>query len=314
MGSNQEKCTIGGVREHSKLIEALREKLTKRNNHGAIEEIKVDNLSARMLPKQGKLNQPFFHIKLHAKKQENSNETWTTTLAMRKDNLYIVGFTGKDGKWFMLVDRQRPLQKECSSTKLDWDVRYKSIMNLKVQDQVKRTLSNTRLGMAFANRAVRRLSQYPDHEYEDENLTRLGLAGLIVLICESARMESIHKELQSSDEWDTKGVLIEKDVLDYIWDWGTVSAALILWQKRGYAKDGYPGDSSLRDALGIRLVLNSDNVQVGARVEIIAVSTENIHATSIKVIDDKNIQARAIYDHEGRQLDQVPMISNPIRT
>ncbi|CAL4899631.1 unnamed protein product [Urochloa decumbens] len=310
------RYTVGKLTEYHKFIEALREKLAKRKRKADVykEEIKVDDLSAAVLPKRGELGKQdkLLHIELHARKQNRSNGSWTTTLAMRKDNLYIVGFTGKDGKWFELAESRCPLREEYHSTLLHWDVRYKTIMNLKAQDQVRRTLSETRLGKAFAIRAVRRLSQYypdhdykdeyyPDHNYKDENPTGLGLAGLIVLICESARMETICKEFQKNKkEWDKKGVLIKRDVLDYIWNWGTLSAGLMRWKKHDY-KEEYQGHSHLRDALDLRLVLNSENIEGGARVEIFAVSV-NFDVTSITVTDGANPNGYPIYNHEGKSI------------
>lgn len=302
------RYTVGGIDEYRLFIKALREKLTKRKD-GSNEEIKVGDHCIPVLPSEKELMKMkdkqdplLLHIELHAKaKKQNSNGSWTTTLAMRKDNLYIVGFTGKGGKWFELAESRCGLPKEYHATLLTWDTSYKSIMNLQDQDQVKRMMRNTRLGKAFAMRAVRRLSQYPDHDYNDENPTRLGLAGLIVLICESARMETICNEFQNKHKWGGKGVVINDKVLERIWDWGTVSAALRRLKKHDY-KEEYSGAYDLRAALDLRLVLNSKNVRGGARVEIFAVSA-NFNVTSI-IVNDSNGNDHIIY----KQMEQVPMI------
>ena len=64
-------------------------------------------------------------------------------------------------------------------------------MKLNDNDQVKKTLKSTKLGKAFAERAVRRLSRYCRVENNDDIPVRLGLAGLIVMICEAARFRPL---------------------------------------------------------------------------------------------------------------------------
>lgn len=49
------RYTIGGTKEYREFIEDLRKMLAKRKD-GSIEEIKVGELSAAVLPKQGELN------------------------------------------------------------------------------------------------------------------------------------------------------------------------------------------------------------------------------------------------------------------
>ena len=74
-----------------------------------------------VLPKQqgGKQPERWIHIKLSAKKGGKES---TTTLVIRDDNLYVKGFTGKDGKWFELCEDREPagekLPPEYKATKL----------------------------------------------------------------------------------------------------------------------------------------------------------------------------------------------------
>jgi hypothetical protein len=315
--------TIRGIKQHNDFIMKLREKLAKRKKDRSgsieVEEVNYGNLSVPVLPnlndlvpgnRKKTLNEEnkqdlLLLIELRAEKGDNRNGYWATTLAMRKDNLYIVGFTGEGGMWFELDDGRgsRPLPTGYSATPLGWDVHYRSIMNLKDQDQVKETLSKTRLGAAFAKRAVRRLSQYPVLDYNDKNLTGLGLAGLLVLICESARMDTIRRVFAKHGVW-ARGVLLEENELDCIWEWGTVSAALMRYKKHGYKRD-YEGNSDLLHRMDIRLVNNSDNVEGGARVEISAVSTD-FRVSEVTVIDNVNTNGCIICNQDERQTEQVP--------
>ncbi|KAL6591826.1 hypothetical protein ACP70R_049689 [Stipagrostis hirtigluma subsp. patula] len=319
--------TIGDGNGYHKFIEDLRENLTTRKN-GSIEYVTAGDLSSPVLPKLKDLDKQdrWLHIELHAKQQssnlraekqssnlsaekqsnnlsaekQSSNEWWTTTLAMRRDNLYVCGFTGKDGEWFELDDTD-PLPKEYDAKPSGWKVSYESMMNLNDRDQVKQLLGGTSLGKAFAKRAVRRLSRYPALDYDDKNPTGLGLAGLIVLICESARMECILQAFPPK-KWDGnfgKGVLVDPQVLDNIWNWGNMSAALIRWKNSGPEWDrrcyvSTPGEALVR----VRLVQNSEDIASSgvAMVEILAVSA-NFDVVSIKVTSDRG-DKDTIYNQE----------------
>ncbi|KAL6600619.1 hypothetical protein ACP70R_045419 [Stipagrostis hirtigluma subsp. patula] len=326
--------TIGDGNGYHKFIEDLRENLTTGDLY-----VTAGDLSSPVLPKLKDLDKQdrWLHIELHAKQQssnlraekqssnlraekqstnlsaekqsnnlsaekQSSNVCWTTTLAMRRDNLYVCGFTGKDGEWFELDDTD-PLPKEYDAKPSGWKVSYESMMNLNDRDQVKQLLAGTSLGKAFAKRAVRRLSRYPALDYDDKNPTGLGLAGLIVLICESARMERI-LEAFPPKKWDVnfgKGVLVDPQVLDNIWNWGNMSAALIKWKNSGYKKewDRRCYVSTPGEALGrVRLVQNYGDIDGSgvAMVEILAVSA-NFDVVSIKVTSDRG-DKDTIYNQE----------------
>lgn len=142
----------------------------------------------------------WIHIKLIAKDAE-------TTLVIRDDNLYVKGFTGEGGQWFELwekrEDNNEKLPPEYSAKQL-WGFKYDNLMKLNDNEQVKATLKNTKLGKAFAETAVLRLSRYCPEGVEnnkDDIPVRLGLAGLIVMICESARFKPILDHIAGADCW-----------------------------------------------------------------------------------------------------------------
>ncbi|KAL6591860.1 hypothetical protein ACP70R_049723 [Stipagrostis hirtigluma subsp. patula] len=303
--------TIGNGHGYREFIEDLRQKLATRKD-GTIEYFTAGKPSA-VLPTLKQLmdeqDHQWLHIELHTKKQ-SSNESWTTTLAIRRDNLYVVGFTGEGSKWFQL-DSTNPLPEEYHATPLEnWGVKYREIMKLDHIDQVKRLLGGVSLGKAFAKRAVRRLARYPALDYDDDNPTWPGLAGLIVLICESARMEPIFQTF--APKWDRnsgKGVLVNTQDLGNIWNWGNMSAALMKWKNSDYKEvwDRRCYVSTSGEALHrVRLVLNSRNIDGPgvARVEILAVST-NFDVVSIDVTDEEGLKD-TIYKDEDQGKEQFP--------
>ncbi|KAM3405675.1 hypothetical protein ACQJBY_008280 [Aegilops geniculata] len=195
-------------------------------------------------------------------------------------------------------------------------------MNLTNKDQVKKTLTSTRLCKAFAVRAVGRLwgyrilgeddeNSYPiwdkddekwflSKEKIDENLTRLSLAGLIVMICEAARMNPFLDTIAGG--WD-RGTGLTSRLFDIMWDWGSMSAALLKWKKTG--KWPIKCRHGLGTALAsINLVLDSTDVTGSGPtwVEIIAISSD-FPVISITVIDEGKCKHR-VYQQETEQVHQ----------
>jgi len=192
---------IGGRDSYKDFINRLRDLFAHRKD-GIREYIQEENKGNPVLGKQQGGTQPerWIHIKLIAKDAE-------TTLVIRDDNLYVKGFTGEGGQWFELwekrEDNNEKLPPEYSAKQL-WGFKYDNLMKLNDNEQVKATLKNTKLGKAFAETAVLRLSRYCPEGVEnnkDDIPVRLGLAGLIVMICESARFEPILDHIAGADCW-----------------------------------------------------------------------------------------------------------------
>lgn len=313
--------TIGDEKSYIDFIKDLRDKLENRDTHGVVEDIfKNDNNRGahRVLDKltQGKAAQ-WIRIKLRA--GENS-----TVLAVRKHNVYIKGFTGKEDKrkrWFELPEGNNAdwmkLPGKYKAKMLvagGWSVSYSGVMKLNDLEQVKKTLSNTRLGKAFAERAVGRLSSYPDVVANNDNIpVRLALAGLMVMICEAARMNPCLDAIAGG--W-TRGTGLTTRMKNIIWDWSNMSAALLKWKEDGYRKWPYQRTDSPGHALSsVYLVLNTSARIEGtnrAWVEIFSVKA-NFHpdGMTVKVFDGEN-EGHIIYQKEKQQGEQVP-IYNIIR-
>lgn len=251
-----------------------------------------------MLPEQQCQKQPdrWIHIKLIAEGKDE--EPSTITLVIRDDNLYVKGFMNQVGKWFELCGqddmREEMLPpKPYNATELKcWGFMYPGLMNLSDRQQVQKTLKSTRLGKAFAEKAVRKLSAYEYDPKDEKNdlPVRLRLAGLIMMICEAARMDPFLNNF--ADNWNKEKGL-EPKLSGFIWKWGNMSAALLKWRECRFWNKSC-GVESFNDALkDVQLVLESDNINGhgGAHVEILNVSA-NFEVHRINVIDEAQHEHR----------------------
>ena len=164
----------------------------------------------------------WIHIELQV---VSGQETWYTTLAVRDDKCYGVGFVSQSGVWYDLGNRRgdRALPPEYNSVLLDWGVSYKDILDVSSWDEVVEELDSARPGNNdFAQKAVRTLSRYP-YVQEGDN-TRLAVAGLFIMVCESAKFNPLRKHFV--DGWDN-GTGFPLQLMNYIRNWGHVSRALL---------------------------------------------------------------------------------------
>jgi hypothetical protein len=147
-----------------------------------------------LLPKQRPTIQParWLYIKLQV---VEDSETSSTTLVMCDDSLFVFGFINQQGDLYELGDpRSLRMQHYNKPAKpLDWGNSYKSILEARTYDEIMHKLAGARLGRGFAMHAVRRLSSsiQPDQEVDGLMSARLALAGLIFMVCESARMNPV---------------------------------------------------------------------------------------------------------------------------
>lgn len=309
--------TIGDKEGHIKFITELRRKLSKlKEGTDVVDDIFEGDCAHPLLDAKpsGKKAVQWIHVVLRAIVEKG--KVIQTTLAVRKDNLYVKGFMNKDGQWFELpgnaANDDMKLPEGYKARKLKgWDVSYRGLMNLGNKNQVKKTLMSTRLCKAFAVRAVRRLWGYRmwdenDKNWSlpektiDENLTRMALAGLMVMICEAARMNPFLDTIAGG--WDG-GTGLTSRLLDIMWDWGSMSAALLKWKKSG--KWPIKCKHGLATALAsINLVLDSTDVTGSGPtwVEIFAVSS-NFPVISVTVIDEGNCK-HMIYKQETEQVQE----------
>jgi len=196
------------------------------------------------------------HVKLQA---VEGGEMLSTTLVMRDDNLFVHGFMNQQGVWYELVGDPTGttacmLPPEYKPKLLHWcGIGYKSVLGAKTYDEAMHKLEGAHLGRDFALNAVRKLSGFTNTDEEADAVmsVRLALAGLMFMVCESARMNPVLDSFAGG--WNT-GTGFAKELMmhRYVWNYGIMSRRLREWKLRNYAEP-HPY-SELR---AIYLVLNS---------------------------------------------------------
>ena len=195
-----------------------------------------------VLAKQRADEQParWIHVTLQAVEGE---ETSWTTLFMRDDNLYVLGFMNQQGDSFQLLDDNRnastnmvlPITNGRDPKHLKWGVSYRSMLGAKSNDHAVHKLEAAHLGRDFAKNAVRVLSSHPNPVAGIDLRPRVALAGLIVMVCESARMNPPHDSF--SRGWSTGTGFAKQLMTENVWEHGKMSSKLMAWKTRGYASN-----------------------------------------------------------------------------
>jgi hypothetical protein len=188
-----------------------------------------------------------FHIKLEV--VEGVDQTSSIiTLLMRDDNLDVIGFiNNQDGGCYELGDRTdslKVLPLEYGSKILPWGKDYGSILNDKSREEAEKTLGSARLGKIFLADAVRVLSRFTNAS--TDNQPRVSLLVLMVMACDSARMEPVRDAIAGG--WDN-GTGLTKKLKDYRRNWPVISGVLLDW--RDHAYQGWPQNEEL-EKIGIR--------------------------------------------------------------
>jgi hypothetical protein len=133
----------------------------------------------------------WIHIKLVG------NNKWRdkTTIAMRDDNLYLVGFQNNSGSWFVFkgCKGEFPAEVSASASELPFGDSYGDLV------QGHRNLAKYDMDKQSALGAVRLLAKYRDDKYNDDKL-KAALAQLCVMLAEGARFKSIFNTLHG--KWD----------------------------------------------------------------------------------------------------------------
>ena len=239
--------TIGDEISFISFMTDLRRKLAE---HPDSEDIlgghKDPNLSETgdhpVLAKQRADEQParWIHVTLQAVEGE---ETSWTTLFMRDDNVYVLGFMNQQGDSFQLLDDNRnaatnillPITNGRDPELSRWGVSYMSMLGAKSNDHAVHKLEAAHLGRDFAKNAVRVLSSHPNPVAGIDLRPGVALAGLIVMVCESARMNPPHDSF--SRGWSTGMGFAKQLMTENVWEHGKMSSKLMAWKTRGYASN-----------------------------------------------------------------------------
>uniref|UniRef100_M0VIW3 rRNA N-glycosylase n=1 Tax=Hordeum vulgare subsp. vulgare TaxID=112509 RepID=M0VIW3_HORVV len=169
---------------------------------------------------------------MHVKLVSDNHEA---TLAIRDDTVYLIGFQARNGTWYEFSSSKPslhlpPQKKESSlhliegSTFLDCGVTYGDLLG-GAMNLVNMRLGHLQvnLGKLFAIEAVRLLSEYSGGGLTDNH--KKALAGLILIICESARMIS-HFDTVINGWPRAGGKSISRQQVHYVWNWGNMSRFL----------------------------------------------------------------------------------------
>jgi len=111
------------------------------------------------------------------------------------------------------------------------------MLGAKSSDHAVHKLEAAHLGRDFTKKAVRMLSTYdPDPDPCQvagvDPCPRVALAGLIVVVCESARMNPPHDSFARG--WSTGMGFAKQLMKDYAWKHGQMSRNLMKWRSGGY--------------------------------------------------------------------------------
>jgi len=196
-----------------------------------------------------------FHIKLEAEAEEGVEETSSIILVMRCDNLDVIGFINmQDRRAFCYEPGSRRVLPRAYSSKIlywGWDYgrdREQIPMDPRVlqwwdygRDR-KQILGPARLGKTFMAEAVRKLSRFTGRDSEE---AKRSLVGLMMMVCDSARMEPVREAMAGG--WK-HGTELTEQLNNYRGNWLEISGALLDW--RDHAYQGWPENSTL-ESIGI---------------------------------------------------------------
>ncbi|XP_034606710.1 60 kDa jasmonate-induced protein isoform X2 [Setaria viridis] len=177
----------------------------------------------------------------------------SATLFVQYNNLYCLGFMNQNQVCYELSNPEGwKLPAKYNAVPLDWGITYESILNV-TDGEVEEKLDSLWLGKNFAADAVRELSCFsPDG---DAASARQALAGLIVMVCESAKMNPLHKTI--ADGWNT-GAGFTKRLMAYIGHWELISSALLDWKDESYGR--WTMHPRLAEITGVRSPIDALNV------------------------------------------------------
>ncbi|CAM0150223.1 unnamed protein product [Urochloa decumbens] len=203
--------------------------------------------STRQHPKLAKSKSACLHVHLQVSGEE---ETSSATLILRYENLYCMGFMNKNGVCYELDPGARmKLPSQYNSVPLHWGITYQKILNAS-DEEVVSTLDSARLGKTFAADAVRVLSRFPAQEMADsKDPCRLALAGLMVMVCESARMNPLFDAVARG--WNT-GTGFTNQLMRYMVWYEDLSLCLLMWRANGYRSWDVFMDEDVEEDTGVK--------------------------------------------------------------
>ncbi|XP_048546093.1 ribosome-inactivating protein 9-like [Triticum urartu] len=157
------------------------------------------------------------------------------TLALRDDNVYLVGFKAQSGSWYEFRSAVAPGRKQPlihGATFLECEDTYRALLGGKKSKEVKQKVSNLELGKTAAEAAVKKLAAYAHAAGGPDDATKVALARIVITVCEAVRLSSISTTLSTG--WG-QAATVKLDHLQpfYMQNWGDLSTAILDWRKHG---------------------------------------------------------------------------------
>ncbi|KAG0539263.1 hypothetical protein BDA96_03G307800 [Sorghum bicolor] len=141
-----------------------------------------------------------------------------STLAIRLDNMYLVGFkTGAN--WYAFDGKENLIQ---GSTKLGFGDTYKSLTGGSYLD-----LTRVEVGKKPAEDALATLASY-HHGSTPQKEVKKALVTFVLMLCEGSRLTLVRQDVIAA--WD-KGGKVGTTAVKLTTNWRIVSCALLHWSK-----------------------------------------------------------------------------------
>lgn len=149
-----------------------------------------------------------------------------TTIAVRDDNIYIVGFTNSRGSWFVFKNRAHLIP---GSTLLPFGDCYKDLLGGGYKE-----LEGITLGKENMLKAVQMLARYHPNPHNSYKSLKVALATLCVMVAEAERFVPINETV--ADRWEDTPRITAMQA-KYVVLWSDMSCALLNWRTTGVWRD-----------------------------------------------------------------------------
>jgi hypothetical protein len=121
----------------------------------------------------------------------------SATLAVRDDNVYVIGFRAQTGNWYEFGYTAKGKQPIIPGAAfLECGFSYRDLVGGGTSKDVKTNLRGLNLGKSDAEAAVKKLAAYV-HAGAPDEATKLALARLMIMVSEAARMVSVSATVNS---------------------------------------------------------------------------------------------------------------------
>ncbi|CAN6380674.1 unnamed protein product [Urochloa humidicola] len=183
----------------------------------------------------------WLHINLSV---AGGEEASSTTIFVRDDNMYCLGFRNQNGVCYQLTNPEGwTLPPQYNAVPLNWGTTYQTILNIGNDEEFVNILNFASLGRTFAVDAVHVLSHYQG--VPDGIIPRLALAGLMIIVCESAKMNPVRNIFAQA--WNA-GTGLPMELVGHIGHWELISIALLDWRAHNY---NWIVNQNLQEVIGI---------------------------------------------------------------